>query len=650
MQVYALIQILISMQYQNTQELVQAAIDDELYHFIYDSYKASVVPDKFEVYSFKSEEEAGQFKIDALNTYAPDEPHPSLTYFHTENVPAFFEHIKEHQDYYFGNNEKSQLINTNISSELNSISKPDQTTKELVQAAIDKEEYHFVYDADDTVFSPDQFELFSFQTKEDAHQFMIDILDSYVTKNAPSDLTYAYAENISTFFKQIKKHQEDYFVQSKKTAHVNNNNISPELNSISVQDQNTRELLQTAIDNEFCHFVYDKHDAALSPDKLKLFSFQTEDDAYQFMAEIVKGYTIDKVADLTYSYAENTATFFEHIQKHQEEYLGKIEKNHLNNKNISSQLNSIIMEDQTTITEQSPMEKNLSYLETQLEILGFREDVKHNFLKEMEANKNEENFDVRVTQFYSTPLTKKDDPSTLGSAVYELHYNKDKREDRENRFFFLNSYDASAGKNKMKVYVSSDQKNFTAKEAFNLLEGRSVYKKDIVKKDQTKYNAWINFDFEHLNEKNQPTTNRYSDGFGFDVSAELKKLSLKENKYNDRHYQLVGSLEKGNLQAVTALVDGKEKPMFIEAKPQYKNFKLYEINEKNKLVPVKTDTITIKPTVAENMEGEGNKVEGEKVEGNTVEGEKAESKEAENNPAEAETVENKETRRTSRRR
>jgi hypothetical protein len=307
------------------------------------------------------------------------------------------------------------------------------------------------------------------------------------------------------------------------------------------------------------------------------------------------------------------------------------------------------MEDPNTNTQQTPLEKNLSYLEKQLEFLGFGEDVKNLFLTEMETNKNKENFDVAVTQSFSTPLTKKDDPSTRSTATYQLHYHKDKRENVADKFFFLNSYDVSNKENTMKMYVSSEKKNFTMKEAFNLLEGRSVYKKDLVKMDGDKYNAWINFDFKHLTEKNTPSVNRYTDKFGFDISKELKKLYIKENNYNDRHNQLVDSLKKGNLQAVTAIVNGKEKQMYIEAKPQFKNFNLYEVNEKNKLVSVKTDTI-IKPPAEDNGESETNKVEGKNAESMTAEKNVAENNTVENNETEEHKETEKETRRTGRRR
>jgi hypothetical protein len=267
------------------------------------------------------------------------------------------------------------------------------------------------------------------------------------------------------------------------------------------------------------------------------------------------------------------------------------------------------MATENTTTEPTPMEKNLSYLEKQLEFLGFGEDAKILFLAELEKNRKNEKFDVTYNHSFATPLTKKDNPATRTPVVYTFHYNKDKDQTKENRFFFLNSYDISNGKNAMKMYVSSDKKNFTMKEAFNLLEERAVYKRELIKQDGNKYNAWVNFDVKHRNEKNQPAINRYTDNYGFNVSAELKKIPLKENQFSDRHHQLIDSLEKGNLQGVTAIVDGKEKQLFIEANPQFKNFNLYEVNDKNKLVPVRIETSKVQEQSTENKENETQKIE-----------------------------------------
>lgn len=249
------------------------------------------------------------------------------------------------------------------------------------------------------------------------------------------------------------------------------------------------------------------------------------------------------------------------------------------------------MENTNTSTQQTPVEKNLSYLEKQLQYLGFGNDVKSLLQTEMAQNAEKENFNVTVTQHFSTPLSNKDDPHSKSLATYELNFNKDKRENVENRYFYLNSYTVYNGKNEMKIHVNPEQKNITVKEAFNLLEGRSVYKKELLKQDGGKYNAWINFDFNHINEKNQPEIHRYTDNYGFDIATELKKLPLKENQYEDRQQQLIASLEKGNLQGVTAIIAGKEQQIFMEANPQYKNFNLYELNGQNELIPVRTEVL-----------------------------------------------------------
>ncbi len=261
------------------------------------------------------------------------------------------------------------------------------------------------------------------------------------------------------------------------------------------------------------------------------------------------------------------------------------------------------METENTNT-QTPVEKNLSHLEKQLQFLGFGEDVKTLLQTAMSENMEKEGFNIETTQHFSTPLSNKDDPASKSLATYELHFSKDKRENVENRFFYLNSYAVWNGINEMKIYLNPEQKNITAKEAFNLLEGRSVYKKELIKQDGNRYNAWINFNFNRINEKNQPEIHRYTDHYGFDISAELKKLPLKENMNDEKHRQLIASLEKGNQQKVTVMLDEKEKQLLMEANPQYKNFNLYELNEHNNLIPVRADAILNNTQAPENKETE----------------------------------------------
>ncbi|MDR0791707.1 MAG: hypothetical protein LBE82_00245 [Chitinophagaceae bacterium] len=506
------------------------------------------------------------------------------------------------------------------------------STIKFLKTALERDENYFVYDSYDAIFSPDSFDLYSFETNEEAQQFLTDN-----HSDASSSLTYSYAKNVSTFLQQIEKYRNDYYGRT-ETKNLNDKDFSSQLNSNQPDNSETtlpkthldetlttiefpenlnnkkdiQQLLQAAFNNKEFHFVYDSYDAAFSPDNFELLTFKTKEDADHFLLHCSE----EIPTGLTYTYAKNISTFLKQTEENRYAYLSGTDTKKLNDKNNFSQLNTTKMEATNATPEQSPTGKNISYLEKQLEFLGFGEEAKDLFLTAMPDNKENENFDISFNHSFATPLSKKDEPDTRREVTYTLHYNKDKKEGRDNTFFFLNSYEIADKKHQMKMYVSSDRErtNYTMKEAFNLLEGRSVYKKDLTSKEGEKYNAWISFDFNHLNEKNQPSVYRYTDKYGYNVSEALKTLSLKENKYQDRHNQLIDSLRKGNLQAVTAIVEGKEKQLFIEANPQYKNFNLYEINEKNRLVTVKPDAYKVIEAAPENTESVNAKTESNEAE------------------------------------
>jgi hypothetical protein len=56
----------------------------------------------------------------------------------------------------------------------------------------------------------------------------------------------------------------------------------------------------------------------------------------------------------------------------------------------------------------------------------------------------------------------------------------------------------------------------------------------------------------------------------------LARYPIKELETTKQKEELLKSLEKGNVQAVTFTKEGKEERMFIEANPQFKTLNLYD--------------------------------------------------------------------------
>ncbi|MGE9310891.1 hypothetical protein ACLOAU_04575 [Niabella sp. CJ426] len=149
----------------------------------------------------------------------------------------------------------------------------------------------------------------------------------------------------------------------------------------------------------------------------------------------------------------------------------------------------------------------------------------------------------------------------IQTVDYLLHLNKGKTDN-----YFFNAFSLRDPEGDAKFYINKGQKNITAKEAFNLLEKRPVYK-ELTTKDNKKYSAWIEIDFK----KSVPEKlafNRYNDNYGFDVKNSLKELNSKGLIFPTTLDNVMERLKKG--EAVEATNLDKSESYFIEACPQLK--------------------------------------------------------------------------------
>ncbi len=182
---------------------------------------------------------------------------------------------------------------------------------------------------------------------------------------------------------------------------------------------------------------------------------------------------------------------------------------------------------------------------------------------------------------------------------HEKDYNMDKMESTLNfkysetteRYYF-NSYDAVLEKggsdiSRSQRFYAEYGNSTTLKEAYNLLDGRSVHK-DLVNKEEQPYAAWVKLDFEgERTESGNYKVQRYTQNYGFDLKDALAALPIKELADSQKAERLVQSLEKGNLQSVTMTIEGNVTKMYIEASPQFKNVNVYD----NDLKPVKRESL-----------------------------------------------------------
>lgn len=214
-------------------------------------------------------------------------------------------------------------------------------------------------------------------------------------------------------------------------------------------------------------------------------------------------------------------------------------------------------------------QKNFEYLRDQLKYTGFGEtfdaELKKNMLK------GEKEFKIAHNGIFNSGVPNKD------TAEVELRFKKSDQSD----MYFFNSYHVNLKKDESKqgleqtFYINNEGGSITMKEAYNLMEGRSV-NKDLKNKEGESYNAWIKMDFKESDSNSNFKLNHYHQNYGYDLEASLAKHPIKELQTPQFKEDLLNSLKKGNLQSVTFTANGTESKMYVEANPQFKTVNVYD--------------------------------------------------------------------------
>ena len=210
--------------------------------------------------------------------------------------------------------------------------------------------------------------------------------------------------------------------------------------------------------------------------------------------------------------------------------------------------------------------KNLEFLKEGMKYLGFGEGLNNKLTEELNSGKS--GFQLHTENQYG-----KD------KVNYILDFSKSEKSD----MYFFNKYSATLpGQNpdqdKSQTFFIKKNSGVTAKEAYNLLNGRSV-NKDLTNQDGEKYNAWLQIDW---NQKDNNGNHKFKihEAYVFNLQDVLKKHPIKELNDQTTSDRLTQSLQRGNLHQVTFLKGDKEDKMFIEANPQFKSLNIYDSNLK----------------------------------------------------------------------
>lgn len=212
-------------------------------------------------------------------------------------------------------------------------------------------------------------------------------------------------------------------------------------------------------------------------------------------------------------------------------------------------------------------EQNFDYLKNQVKYTGFGEALEPQLKQHI--SKGEPNFELNHKANFGE--------DTVNAT---LHFRKSEMTD----MYFFNKYELSLTKSgqedpaiKQSFYIGKDN-NITLKEGYNLLDGRAV-NKDLVNKEQEKYNAWVQLDFKETDNHGNFKLKQFHENYGFDLSKALENHPIKELKNPDDQSRLMDSLKKGNRQSVTFISEGNEQKRFVEASPQFKNVNIHDSNQ-----------------------------------------------------------------------
>ena len=208
----------------------------------------------------------------------------------------------------------------------------------------------------------------------------------------------------------------------------------------------------------------------------------------------------------------------------------------------------------------------VEYLKNQMKYLGFGEGEKlHKDLEKGIKSKNQQ-FEIKTTSDKALPENKVD---------FTLKFNK-----TDSGGIFLNSYNAKLTNEKNEEishnFPVNRENTFTAKEAINLLEGRSVKIEFHNPKSDQQENAFVQFNFdEPKTEKGNYLFQNFYKNYGVETDKIVEKSNLIFDKPEYKE-NTIKSLEKGNIVKVKFEQDDK----VIEGKailnPQNRNLKLYD--------------------------------------------------------------------------
>ncbi len=209
--------------------------------------------------------------------------------------------------------------------------------------------------------------------------------------------------------------------------------------------------------------------------------------------------------------------------------------------------------------------RDLTFVQEQLMFLGFQNVPEKEIADKVSADVDK--FQVKGEQQFIQFGNKED-------MEYAIHFKKYERMDAYHPYMYQATLKDQP--ERTQAFRMANDDAFTARDAFNLLNGRAVYKWILDWDERRMSGNWFQLDLTekdvHGNfklEKLRITDKEYQIGEG------LKKYPIKELLSTDDRIKLILALYTGNSVPVTLIKDGKEVRGYVEASPKDSAVKVY---------------------------------------------------------------------------
>lgn len=152
----------------------------------------------------------------------------------------------------------------------------------------------------------------------------------------------------------------------------------------------------------------------------------------------------------------------------------------------------------------------------------------------------------------------------------------------------------------VQTFYVEQGRGYTANQAGNLVQGRAVYRDDMLSMQGVAFKAWMELNPDKELERNGNLSfNQYHDpAYGFDLKSELEKYNIKELSDPIAYDQIESALKSGNRTLVTVDKDGEQVKLKVEPSIRYLKLNFFDL--KGKLE--KREQFLKQPTLAQSTQ------------------------------------------------